>query len=287
VIATESTWDGLDYLDKSGETAGVIISRGKEFGSRIALALEPGKIVCALMQHDDACEHWLQELCAPGKLTVKAVRVPEKFNGAEKIHDLNDWTRAGATPDDLWRAVRAAEIVATPTLQSNGASPADTKESSADFQAATVKIELEESEEFEEPEKTAAPIEYLPPVLRDMAKATAELYGNTAMSAAILVPAASADIGKGIITRDGRGHITPANLFSLISKVSGSGGSETARRIMRPLTNYHYKLHREFEEDELPEIEARIQVVTAEMEILRAQLKRIWTIAGESRANLN
>jgi hypothetical protein len=65
VIVAESTWDGLAYLDKSGETGGVIISRGKEFGRRTALALEPGKIVYALMQHDKECEHWLQELCAP------------------------------------------------------------------------------------------------------------------------------------------------------------------------------------------------------------------------------
>jgi hypothetical protein len=284
VVAAESTWDGLAYLDKSGETGGVIISRGKEFGSRTAAVLEPGKTVYALMQHDEECEHWLQGLCVPGKLTVKAVRFPEKFNGVEKIHDLNDLTRAGATPDDLWRALMAAEIVATPALQNNGASPTDTGESSGSNGTVDLgsevspRVEIVEPEDAEEPEKPPPkfPIERLSPLLRDIAKATSDSIGTPIeMCAPIALFAFGGCQGKGVRLESVRGHApTPGNLFGIISKVSGSGGSETAKRIMGPMIAMQQTLRREFNENERPVIEAEIDNVSAQIDQLKTQLKK-------------
>jgi hypothetical protein len=271
VIAAESTWDGLDFLDKSGETGGVVISRGKEFGRLTAEALEPGKIVYALMQHDDACEHWLRDLCAAGKLTVKAVRVPEKFNGVENIHDLNDWTRAGATPDDLCRAMEAAEIVATPTLQNNGAAPADAREVDLGAERGP---ELEPEPEPEpDDEIEDFPAECLSDVLKNEARAISETIGvNLSMSAPQVIAFAGASLGSGIEVKTSRGT-TRGNNFFLVCKTSGSGGSKTYQKAAAPFKGIQKVLRREFERDQKPAIIARIKDVEGQIYKLDRELK--------------
>jgi hypothetical protein len=270
VIAAESTWDGLDYLDKFGGTGGVIISRGATNASRMAKALEPGKTVYVLMQRDEKCEHWLRDLCAAGKLIVKTVRVPEKFNG-KKIHDLNDWTRAGATADDWWLAMEAAEIVATPqgNIQADGS-----KDDAAVADLAAERGPEPGSEPEEEPgeEIPPFPIDCLPPVLRDMAEFVAKLHGNTAMTGTIALACASAAPGGGIKVRNGRYHTTPPNLFTFICKGSASGGSQAAGLLAKPILDEHKKIRREFEEKERAIIESEIERLQGRYELLKRKL---------------
>jgi hypothetical protein len=102
----ESTWDGLDYLDKSGERDGVIITRGAG-NAKLALALIPRKSAAFLWtQNDEAGAKWQRDFVADVKCAVKRVKIP--------AHDLNDWTRNGASTDDLLGAVLNAEILREP-----------------------------------------------------------------------------------------------------------------------------------------------------------------------------
>jgi RecA-family ATPase len=56
-------------------------------------------------QNDSAGEKWELDICANTKATVKRVKIP-------MVHkDLNDWTRAGATADDLLGAMEKAEVL--------------------------------------------------------------------------------------------------------------------------------------------------------------------------------
>ncbi len=109
----ESTWDGLDYMDKSGERDGVIITRGASNGALVADLIPRGCTVYAWKQNDElkngkrAGDEWLKDVCehAGKSCTVKLPKTPAPHK------DLNDWTRAGATCGDLLEAMVNAETV--------------------------------------------------------------------------------------------------------------------------------------------------------------------------------
>jgi hypothetical protein len=102
----ESTWDGLDYLDKSGERDGVIITRGAG-NAKLAVALIPHASTAYLWtQNDGAGAKWQQDFVAAAKCATKRVKIP--------AHDLNDWTRDGANTDDLLDAILKAETLREP-----------------------------------------------------------------------------------------------------------------------------------------------------------------------------
>jgi hypothetical protein len=105
VMVFESTWDGLDYLDKSGERDGVLITRGS---SNAKLCTESVPKNCTLYlwtQNDDAGETWQRDIVARTKCAVKRIKIPTQYK------DFNDWTRAGATEKDLLDAIVKAETV--------------------------------------------------------------------------------------------------------------------------------------------------------------------------------
>jgi hypothetical protein len=101
----ESTWDGLDYVDKSGERDGVIITRGAENGAMVDSLIPRGSTVYVWTQNDKASAEWEQKVCANTKEIVKRCKIPAPRK------DLNDWTKAGATSDDLLDVMMKAEIV--------------------------------------------------------------------------------------------------------------------------------------------------------------------------------
>jgi putative DNA primase/helicase len=101
----ESTWDGLDYMDKSGEREAVIITRGAANGKFIA-EFVPKSCPLYLWTHNDkGGQEWEQTICADFKGTVKRAKVPAPYK------DLNDWTCAGATTDELLAAMVNAEVI--------------------------------------------------------------------------------------------------------------------------------------------------------------------------------
>lgn len=110
----ESTWDGLALMDKTGKRDGVIITRGAR-NAKLALALIPkGSIVYLWTQNDEpdpktgikAGENWQSDFCAAltePTVCVKRVLIP--------AHDLNDWSRKGASTNDLLDAAMNAETL--------------------------------------------------------------------------------------------------------------------------------------------------------------------------------
>ena len=95
----------LRFMDVSGECSGIIITRGASNGALVADPIPPNSTVYVWTQNDAAGEKWQKDICGNTKATVKRARVPEQFK------DLNDWTRAGATSDDLLDAMLKAEMV--------------------------------------------------------------------------------------------------------------------------------------------------------------------------------
>jgi len=100
----ESTWDGLDYMDKSGERDGVFITRGAANAKFVELVPRTCTVY-VWTQNDKPGQEWEQAICTNFKGTVKRVKVPAPYK------DLNDWTRAGATTNDLFAAWVNAEVI--------------------------------------------------------------------------------------------------------------------------------------------------------------------------------
>jgi hypothetical protein len=110
----ESQWDAFAYMDKTGERSGIIITRGAENGKLVAGLIPAEAIVYAWKQNDElkngrrAGDEWLKDVAAHVGAKVLWAKTPEQFK------DLNDWTRAGATADDLLSAILNAETVKEP-----------------------------------------------------------------------------------------------------------------------------------------------------------------------------
>src|SRR5207245_2728175 len=107
----ESQWDAFAFMDVSGERSGVIVTRGSENGKLVAGLIPAGATVYAWKQNDDlkngkrAGDEWLRDVAEHAGAKVLWTKTPEQFK------DLNDWTRASATSDDLLAAMLKAEVV--------------------------------------------------------------------------------------------------------------------------------------------------------------------------------
>ncbi|HEX9630594.1 MAG TPA: AAA family ATPase [Pyrinomonadaceae bacterium] len=107
----ESQWDAFAFMDKSGERTGIIITLGSENGKLVARLIPAGTTVYAWKQNDElkngkrAGDTWLKEVAAHAGTKVLWPKTPEQFK------DLNDWTRAGASADDLFTTMMNAEVI--------------------------------------------------------------------------------------------------------------------------------------------------------------------------------
>ena len=120
------------------------------------------------------------------------------------------------------------------------------------------------------------PITCLPRILRRQAEAIAEVCRvPVAMSAPMVLATASAAIGSGLVVRSILGKLTRANLFILVAKASGTGGSSAFGKATAPLSGLQALLRREFEEDEKPGLEARQERIEADIQRLRASMKKL------------
>jgi Protein of unknown function (DUF3987)/CHC2 zinc finger/Toprim-like len=99
----ESYWDAFSFMDVSGEHNGVIITRGASNGASLADLVARSSTIYAWTQNDAAGEKWQRDICANTPALVKRARIPEPHK------DLNDWTRAGATSDELLEAMVSAD----------------------------------------------------------------------------------------------------------------------------------------------------------------------------------
>ncbi len=110
----ESYFDAFSFMNKSGERTGVIVTRGARNGALVAGLIPAGTTVYAWKQNDElkngkrAGDEWLKDVAAHAERKVLWPKTPQQFK------DLNDWTRAGATVDDLLAAMKNAEVVFEP-----------------------------------------------------------------------------------------------------------------------------------------------------------------------------
>jgi putative DNA primase/helicase len=111
IFAFESQWDGFAVLDKLAWHraallgVGVIVTRGASNGGKLCGLLKRDATVYAFRQNDAAAEKWIADVTAAAtadgaKVKLVATPAPHK--------DPNDWTKAGATGNDLNAAMETA-----------------------------------------------------------------------------------------------------------------------------------------------------------------------------------
>jgi AAA domain/CHC2 zinc finger len=105
----ESQWDGLAFIDVSGELSGIVVTRGASNGALVAGVIPQSATVYLWPQNDEPGQQWAETVCAnTPNCVVKIARTPDQHG------DLNDWTRSGATVNDLLSVMTNAETAREP-----------------------------------------------------------------------------------------------------------------------------------------------------------------------------
>jgi len=118
------------------------------------------------------------------------------------------------------------------------------------------------------------PIDALPPILRDMASAIAEVSRVPFdLVGPCILATASACIGQGIEVRSAPGMRSAGNLFILLVKPSGAGGSVAYRFATAPLRAYQAEALRAFDEATEPKLERERATLRADYEKALADRK--------------
>jgi hypothetical protein len=110
----ESTWDGLDYLEKSGKRDGVFITRGATNARFVAEWVPNNCPLYLWTQNDEPGAKWERDIVKGAKCEVKRCKIPAPHK------DLNDWTGAGATSADLPAAIANGETLREPEHAEEG-----------------------------------------------------------------------------------------------------------------------------------------------------------------------
>ena len=230
----ESQWDAFAFLDISGERNGVIVTRGAGNGALVAGVVPERANVYLWPQNDAPGEKWASDVCAHVKKSsvVKVAKTPDKFK------DVNEWTKAGATADDLLAAMVNAEKL----------------ESVQPFDGIDGFVEGGPADD--EPSEAAEPfpLHCLPSLVEAMAKevcATERVPESLAGCCALGI--LSASIGAGLVVQSASNRVTRGNIYLLASAESGSGKSETFRHMAKPFQQFEMDRIKRWKEQDRPD----------------------------------
>jgi hypothetical protein len=101
----ESQWDAFAFMDASGERHGIMITRGASNGALVVSLIPEGSSAYLWTQNDAAADKWQKDICVNTTTVLKRARIPAPHK------DLNEWTKAGATVEDLLGAVLKAKPI--------------------------------------------------------------------------------------------------------------------------------------------------------------------------------
>jgi hypothetical protein len=118
------------------------------------------------------------------------------------------------------------------------------------------------------------PITCLPPILAHMAQAISELgRWPLRLTAPLVLAAASASLGRGIRVRSYDGHETRPNIYLLIGKESGSGGTSAFKLAFAPIFGFQTLKRREFANGFKPTLEGERATHESELDYLKRQAR--------------
>ncbi len=256
VLAFESQWDFCAiadrlqwHVDLPANTAAVI-TRGAGNGRLLTGLCTPAATVFAFPQNDAArpdgkptpAAKWLAEIAAACGGSCRAVVTPPPHK------DANDWTRAGATAEELLAAIAAATLVEMPPPPR------------------AISNSLPALPEEDEPEATPFPVDCLPPIMAGIVAAVSRCERvPLALPGVCALGIVSAALGAGLEVVSGANKVARGNLFLLASAVSGSGKSETFRLIAAPLVEHQQRQLEIWKTTTSPQLQSEIRVLDKEI----------------------
>ena len=256
VLAFESQWDFCAIADRlqwhvelPANTAGVI-TRGAGNGRLLTGLCAPAATVFAFPQNDPPrpdgkaapAAKWLAEVATACGCPCRTVVTPPPHK------DANDWTRAGATAEELLAAVAAATLVELPSPPRAFSNP------------------LPALPEEDEPEAIPFPVDCLPPIMAGIVAAVARCERvPVALPGVCALGVVSAALGAGLEVASGPNRSTRGNIFLLASAESGSGKSETFRLIAAPLVEHQQRQLEIWKTKTSPQLQSEIRVLDKEI----------------------
>ena len=202
--------------------------------------------------------------------SIHIVELPD-FNG-QPVKDAADFFAAGATADDFRAAIAATPPVAVATT------PAAPQKI-----VSNPPITLPEDDG---PNDTPAPfpIECLPPSIALMVRAVATTQRvPDSLPGAMALALVAASIGKGLVLdwRPGKSP-TPANLFVVVSALSGSGKSECSKQLASPFLDLERAIQERWRKEVMPKLQADLRFHEGQLKKLDRKLAKDSTSAEDA-----
>jgi hypothetical protein len=259
----ESQFDMLAVLDRVGwhleppPNLAAIVTRGASNVRLLADLCGKDVTVYAFAQNDVAGKNWLSGVARQGCCRCLHVVTPEPFK------DANDWTRAGATSEDVQRAIADARTVLPPACSKR-----------LEQLEVTARVRATPENEDDRP-IVAFPVDAFPPALSRIVNAVARAERvPLALPAVCALGVASAALGAGLRVLSAANRFTRGNLFLLADAESGSGKSESCRHIIAPLLEYQATLLDAWREKAYPKNQAEIACLEAQRKALEKRIAK-------------
>ncbi len=275
ILVFESQWDLLAVLDclhhhiqPLVETA-AIATRGAGNARLLAGLCAPDAVVYAFAQNDEAGQKWLADIASNcGRNTFEVVTPPPHL-------DANDWTLADATRPEIEAAIAAAQPVVL--------------DSAPDLLATSLKNASEPAVELLEADgtdhaQTTFPTECLPPSIACIVRAVAITQRvPDSLPGVMALALVAASCGKGLVLdwRPGKAS-TPANLFAVVSALSGSGKSECSKVLAKPFLDFERAMQEQWRKAVMPKLQADLRFHEGQLKKLDRKLARDSTSATDS-----
>jgi putative DNA primase/helicase len=264
----ESQWDMAALADRTdlyqNETHAFIATRGASNAALCKDLIRQGVSVLAWPQNDEAGKRWLDDLSIKVSVQVARAVVPEQFK------DVNEWTKAGASAEDIYAAIFRNELVEKPEI----AEPV--------FETKTDGANRDEPSEAAEP----FPLHCLPWLVEAMAKevcATERVPESLVGCCALGI--LSASVGAGLEIQSAANRVTRGNVYVLASAESGSGKSETFRHMAMPFQQFEIERVNAWREQDRADIVTRRTLVEVDIkELKRKYARKRGDISAELKA---
>lgn len=266
----ESQWDAFAVMDRLGLHQGsdqsdtaVVITRGAENGKLIAGRCLPDAIVYAFAQNDPPradgklppADKWLVAIAASCGCKCLHIVTPKPHK------DANDWTRAGATAEQIQCAIAEAQLVLV-TVESRH-QPAPDLHARAQV---TVETPGDVSDELP---PAPFPLDALPSAMAGIIAGVSRCERvPLALPAVCALGVISAAIGAGLEVVSGPNRTTPGNLYLVGFADSGSGKSECFRIVAAPLVDHQTRVLEVWRTKISPQLQSEIAVLSREITTL-------------------
>lgn len=278
VFVFESQWDLLAVLDclhhhiqPLADTAAVA-TRGASNGRLLAGLCAPDAVVLAFGQNDDAGAKWLAAIAANSARKMFQVITPSPHK------DPNDWTRAGATANEIRAAIAAAQLVSVSTAPDLHAAPPRNVS-----MAVTTLPPGDEADEADAP--NPFPLSSLPPIAEGIVSEVARVERNPPiLPSCAALATLSAATGSGLELVSGPNRTTSGNLYILGTAPSGAGKSRAYDLICKPFLDQQREMMTNWQKDVAPDLKGDHVVLSQRIEQLKAQARKAET--DEERVHL-